>query len=126
MNFFTRLFQQKHDQKVPTRPQFRVQFNELSWRSNPEYVKTAADLLATSLMKDILGVLYAEIPSNYPQRGTKITDTEACIELGRMQGYQDCLLLLQRLGEPIDVPQQIAADWGADKVLASYDLMPKE
>lgn len=84
---------------VPVEVEAYQPMNLRSWRSAPDRVGEYRQLLATPLFREIMAVLQSCIPYGYPLRGGEVTEVQGLIELGRVQGYQDCLYLLRSLGE---------------------------
>jgi hypothetical protein len=64
-------------------------------------------MMEEKLLAYAISVLINQIPSGFPLRGQKVNDTQANIELGRINGYLECLHLLQSLGKPFIAPEQI-------------------
>jgi hypothetical protein len=66
-----------------------------TWRETPEFLSFARDLWSKPQWQHALSALRNAAPSGYPLRGGRaerpISDIEAAIELGRKEGYQDCL-----------------------------------
>lgn len=85
------------------------------WLSNPDLAIRAKALFEDELTKMIFGVLQNSIPSGWPARGQVVNDTTANIELGRIQGYMDCLNLLNLLGTPAPVRTEVPLDWNAEE-----------
>lgn len=74
----------------------------------------AKALFGEETFRHIYAVLYNSIPSGYPGRGVVVNDTTANIELGRIQGYLDCLNLLQSLAIPRAKNEEAEIDWNAE------------
>jgi len=104
---------QQVEQPAPKLP-FPSGYTVATWRKNDVLVKNFAEFQREALYQHILSVLLNGIPSGYPQRGNVINETMAAVELGRMQGYLDCLNLFQSLSrttpEPVEVPQDYDAE----------------
>jgi hypothetical protein len=74
----------------------RSDLNMFRWREQPQNTANLRRaFLEHGILKDWLSVAWAHIPRGGPPRSTPINDTEASIELGRVQGYMQCLDLLQ-------------------------------
>lgn len=68
--------------------------------------------------KRLFGFLYSNIPSNFPLRGDPVTDTQASIELGRVNGMIGTIQLLEMLCEfPQKPPDHLEADFQAEQIL---------
>jgi len=87
------------------------------FRSNPGLVKMTHDLFNGALGGHILAALHNGMPYGYPMRGNDLSPTAAAVELGRVQGYMDCLNLLNSLGELPNIQNEIPQDYGADELL---------
>lgn len=75
----------------------------------------------------MMAAVHNGIPSGYPMRGQPTDPTTAAVELGRIQGYMDCLNLLQLLCTPIPQHKEVDQDYGAKEILdAEGVLYPKE
>lgn len=59
-----------------------------------------------------LSVVHNQQPSGFPVRGQVITDTQCAVELGRKEGYADCLNVLLALRQfPVVVKEEIEANY---------------
>lgn len=65
----------------------------------------AKALYRQEMMGNILAVLHNSAPTGF-LRGAQITDVQAHIEFGRMQGYFDCLRLLEGLPDLLPVKEE--------------------
>jgi hypothetical protein len=83
------------------------------WQSSPDLVAGWKNLAKEDLFRHGMSVLYNSIPSGYPARGQQVNDTMANIELGRYQGYMDCLNLLQALAFDAPKSEEAPMDWNA-------------
>lgn len=63
-------------------------------------------LFQNPTMGHILAVLHNSAPTGF-LRGADVTDTQALIEYGRMQGYFDCLRLLEGLPDYLPRKEEI-------------------
>ena len=103
------------------KPKAKVKFmftgmDLLTWRNSPEYLAFARELWARPEWQHALSAIRNAAPSGYPIRGRTISEVEAGIELGRKEGYQDCLNAIFSL--PIRAPDPI------EEVEADFD--PKD
>jgi hypothetical protein len=87
----------------------------LSWRSDDAKVDAARTLWKNELFRQVYATVTANRPRGYPQRGAAIDQTQALIEFGRMQGYEDCLRVFEVLTEPVQRPENIEVTWGVDE-----------
>lgn len=97
------------------------------FRSNPGLVVMAESWRRSALGGHMMAAVHNGIPSGYPMRGQPTDPTTAAVELGRIQGYMDCLNLLQLLCTPIPQHKEVDQDYGAKEILdAEGVLYPKE
>lgn len=94
--------------KTPAVPVVRFLFTGMdlaTWRAAPDLLSYARELWSQPNWQHALSALRNAAPSGYPIRGKMITDIEAAIELGRKEGYDDCMRALfsltQRSSEPL-------------------------
>jgi len=83
------------------------------WAQSPELIDEARRTMASPLFGHIFSVMYNAMPHGYPLRGQPATDIGVAIELGRKEGYADCLSLLRSLGHILPAPEEIPMDFGA-------------
>ena len=88
--------------------------NLITWRQHPVLSNQLAGAFREELFRHVLSVLYNSIPSGYPARGNTLNDTMANIELGRVQGYMDCLNLLQSLSITPTTTEPPEQNYGAN------------
>lgn len=69
------------------------------WQSSSLYTAEARRLFADRTFQDIFSLLTNHRPQGYPVRGQDVSDTQALIELGRIEGYNDCLRLIVSLAQ---------------------------
>ena len=81
------------------------------WQANPLLAEQADELFKEALMGHILAVLHNAIPVQHI-RQTTYTGDQAAVELGRVQGYLDCLNLLESLPIKSSVAEEIEPTWG--------------
>ena len=83
----------------------------VDWQRHGELVNSARELFDTALWQKMLGVLYNGLPIEYLRR-PGATPTDVARALGRVEGYVDCMNLLQSLGiapaQSVDIP----TTWG--------------
>ncbi len=59
-----------------------------------------------------ISVVQNQAPSGFPIRGQVISDIQCAVELGRKEGYTDCLNVLFMLRQfPVKVAEEIPADY---------------
>lgn len=83
-----------------------------TWRETPEFISFARELWARNEWQHALSALKNASPSGFPIRGRTISETDALIEFGRKEGYQDCLNALFSL--PLRAPdsfEEVQADF---------------
>ena len=68
-----------------------------AFKNDPGLVTNASELFHTALYQKMMTVAYNHRPRGYPQRGQPVNKTQALIELGRMQGYEDCLTVFEAM-----------------------------
>lgn len=87
------------------------------WRESPDLIRAARQLWKNGVFLDMIAVL----ENNSPGRGVSIqppNQVNSLIELGRIRGYEEALLLLKALAEfPTEKPKEIESDWGADQIM---------
>lgn len=88
-NFFT--WFRKSDNNVPSVKFVYSGMDLEMWRKDPQLLAFARDLWGKVEWQHALSALKNAAPSGFPIRGKSITETEANIELGRKEGYQDCM-----------------------------------
>lgn len=67
------------------------------FRANPKRVASARHWIKSRLGTEMVRVLEAKVPQGFPIRGQAVTDTQTNIELGRIEGYRDCLRVLMAM-----------------------------
>lgn len=85
-----------------------------SFRSNKALVEEFRKLQGTELWRHVLAALYNSMPGSYPLRKAVENDTHSSLELGRIQGYHDCLNVLTFLAVANESAEQIEPTYGAD------------
>lgn len=68
--------------------------------NTPAHISQWSDFLSTSTGQALLKVLKERIPNGFPARGQAVRSEDALMELGRINGYRDCLRLLELLSNP--------------------------
>lgn len=84
--------------------------------ANPNLLGETQGFFATALGGHILAVLHNSAPSGYPMRGEKVTGEAALMELGRKEGYQDCLNIIYAMCKAVPAPVEIEQDYGASEM----------
>lgn len=87
----------------------------VEWRLNKQLPGHLKKIFKEPTMQHAFSVLYNQIPSGFPLRGEQVNDTQAAIELGRMNGYMECLSLFKSLAVAQEPQQQVEQDYGAEK-----------
>lgn len=83
-------------------------FNFAYWRTRADLIKYARELLATKEFQQLLSVLHAEMPKGYTEN--------PALQLGRMNGWIECLRCLESLGEMPAAPTgEVPITYGAEK-----------
>lgn len=100
---------QKHAQPFP------IGYTAEEFRSNQGLVSLADEFRRSGLGGHIFAALHNGLPYGYPMRGQEANPTTASIELGRTQGYMDCLNLLHLLCTPQPIPKEVEQDYGAEE-----------
>lgn len=81
-----------------------------------ELWKELSGELRKPIWQHAVTILVASRPRGFPMRGQNITDTQAALELGRVEGYNNCLDLLQSLATPPQsLPQPMESDYGTEE-----------
>lgn len=87
------------------------------FRASPKRVASMRHWLKSKFGTEVLRVLEAKVPQGFPMRGQAVTDTQANIELGRVEGYRDCLRVLVAMAvspapesQAAEIPSTYAAD----------------
>lgn len=86
------------------------------WRANRELPGQAKKIFDEPVMRHVFSVLYNQIPSGFPLRGEQVNDVQAAVELGRMNGYIECLSLLKSLANPAEHAEEVEQTYGAERV----------
>ena len=83
-------------------------------RENREYARALGQ---DPMFQKMLMVLLNQRPINSAPRGYPMTQEMCAIELGRMQGYEDCFALLNLMlrGETPKQPEPVTEEYGADE-----------
>ena len=105
--------------KKPEKPVVKFIYTGMdlkTWRDTPEFLSFAREVWARVEWQHALSALKNAAPSGFPIRGRAITEVEGLIELGRKEGYQDCLNAIFSL--PIRTTEQV------EEVEADFD--PKD
>jgi hypothetical protein len=91
------------------------------WRKETSNIAAARDLWKHPVFQDILSIARNAQPRGYPPRGVPINSTMAAVELGRCQGYLDCLGIIEAT---VDIPPEptpdIPSDFGAEEAMKDY------
>lgn len=104
-------------------PMFARGMDLEAFQSIEDRVGEVRRLYKTELMQDIFGVLRQKAPRGYPLRGESVSQEQALIELGRKEGYCDCVDLLVALANYAPAGQkEIEPDWGAGRLMAQEGL----
>jgi len=98
--------------KVP----FPRGYEVAEFRNNPALVQQFRDFLNSGLGGHVMAALINAVPKGYPLRGEAVNDTAANIELGRIQGFMDCMATLQILGEEFQKDEVPEVTYGADEI----------
>ena len=93
---------------------FPMGYSPDEFRANESLVTLASEFRRSALGGHFFAALHNGVPYGYPERGKEMNPTTAAIELGRVQGYMDCLQLLHLLctvpPKQIDIPQDYQAE----------------
>lgn len=112
-------FRQRTTDPVVVSPPTPTRFNGWKpmtldqWRDSPNHIRYARSLLADPMFMDLIAVLHNTMPvSNL----SDLDATGAAVQLGRVRGYQEALVVLDSLARwPEQQPSQIEADYGVDQ-----------
>lgn len=86
----------------------RIGMDMIYWRTRPDLIKFARTLFATHEGQAMLSVLHAELPKGYTPNPS--------IQLGRMNGWIECLRCLESMGDlPFGGEVELEATFGAEK-----------
>jgi len=96
---------------------FPMGYTPAEFKSNPGLVSMAESFRRSALGGHIFAALHNGVPYGYPQRGLEVNPTTAAIELGRVQGYMDCLQLFHSLCIVPEMPKEVPQDYGAEDLL---------
>lgn len=118
MNWFNKIFGRGVTEQplrpIPRCEPYPVGYTLGKWQASPHLAEQAQQLFHEELFRHIMAVLVNSIPSGYPARGAVVNDTTANIELGRIQGYLDCLNLLNSLATPVRTHEELPTTWNAE------------
>jgi hypothetical protein len=99
----------------PVQPVIQFLFTGMdlkTWRETPEFLSFARELWTKPEWQHALSALRNAAPSGYPIRGRTISETDAALELGRKEGYQDCLNAIFSLPlRSADLAEEVEADF---------------
>lgn len=84
------------------------------WRSNRELPSQFKRVLEEPVMRRAISVMFQHLPTGYPIRGEAINEIQAAVELGRINGYTECLSLFQSLAQSPASTEQIEPTYGSD------------
>lgn len=84
------------------------------WRANTELSSHLKTIMDEAAMRHALSVLYNQIPSGFPLRGEPINETQAAVELGRQNGYLECLSLFKSLAILPTTQTEVEQTYGAE------------
>ena len=101
---------------------FPTGYTAEEFRSNPGMVNLAQEWQRSGLGRNIMAALHNGMPYGFPMRGSDVNSTTAAIELGRVQGYMDCLNLLNLLCSPPVTMDEVEQDYGAGELLEQEGL----
>lgn len=87
----------------------------VEWRTNKDLPGNLQKVFGEPIMGHVFAVLYNQIPNGYPLRGEALNETQAAVELGRMNGYIECLSLLKSLAVIPDLENQVEQTYGSEK-----------
>lgn len=97
------------------------------WSNRPEAISAMRKLLASQLMQDALGVLYAQMPIALTSKDEKVTETQSSIQLGRIQGYLHCLEMFTVLAQfPSMPPEPIESEFEYEEYLKRERILTPE
>jgi len=114
-------------ENAPVHIPFALGLSLEEWQSRAEAVSAFRKFLATTLGRDMVSVLYTQQPTGYPTRDREISDTHAAIELGRKEGYEDCLRIIRSMTAfPTTVPEHIESDFGYEELLKREGLLTEK
>jgi hypothetical protein len=82
-----------------------------SFREDEPRVAKMRELWGSDTFQQVLIVLHNARPRGYPPRGHKADALEMALELGRIQGAEDMLTLLELLTKPLPKQAAIHATW---------------
>lgn len=89
-----------------------------AWRKSDLHITGFRELWQDAILQDAVAVLKNAMPAGPSLHDSRVTDIQAAIELGRIQGYATALSLFQSLldtpTQPVEPPE---ADFGADEIL---------
>jgi len=80
----------------------------------PDLVTETMRLYQTPVWREIMGVMYRERPWGFPVRGEPVTEVQVMVELGRKEGWEAAVRMLERLGSPPRKADEmpLEPDWG--------------
>jgi hypothetical protein len=114
MNFFA--WFNKAFRPVKPRPEIKTQTiivrYDLTldrWQQDPALLEWAR---TSEQFAGVLSVVQNAQPSGWPIRGHPVTDIQCAVELGRKEGYADCMTVLLALRTfPMPVTQEVPIDY---------------
>ncbi len=120
---FAFLRKQKLSPEPAKNPQpFPMGYSPDEFRANSGMANMASTFRRSALGGHIFAALHNGVPYGYPERGKEMNPTTAAIELGRVQGYMDCLQLFHMLCTPQQIPVDIPQDYQGAEILKAEGL----
>lgn len=99
---------QQRNKKFPTGLSLKLGSHRTSaqWRSDPDAVASAVQLLASDPGKEMLAILHAEVPSRISPLPLGATEAEVVRAYGFELGWQAAVMHLQSLAEPFGMGER--------------------
>lgn len=89
----------------------RPELDLFTFRSDEQNVAYMRDLFRTDFFQQVLVVLHNSRPRGYPPRGQKLDNMELAVELGRIEGYESVLALMEVMTKSNPKQDEIQATW---------------
>jgi len=110
-------FNRKHKPDATPKSVFPRGYSLTEFRSNKVLAEEARKFfMETQLGGHIMAVMHNSAPRGFPLRGQDVNPTSAAVELGRMQGYADALIVIAAMCQYAGTEKEIEADYGQDEI----------
>lgn len=89
----------------------RPELDLFTFRGDDNNVARMRNLFRDDFFQQVLIVLHNNRPRGFPVRGQKLTDLELAVEMGRIEGYESVLTLLEVMTTGNLKQEELRATW---------------